>query len=935
MLPRSAFSVRNSLLAITGLSLALLVWLVTSFWLEAYIQRRDAVRISRSTDVSGFLLDSATAWSAERLLTHVALNQPDPASGSVTTRLAALRRESDRALAVALEEILADPVTDGAVERVARVKDHLRDINRLRGMVDQAVSLPVASRAAGVAESFFPEITALIMEVERLKVAVRYRPASPDEGIETYLDVDHAVYVMNEFAERERALIAGKIASGAALSFEDIGRLSDARGHFDEAWRMMEAFSGQGRAAESLIADTPLVRGMYFGTFDDIRRAVIEAGRAGTPYPIGLEDWIAKSDLAISPIWELGGMASMISNELAAGRAARGGRDLAIDTVILALVLVIGGLAIWIVIFRIARPLERITTAMTRLATGQEIADVPETGRAGEIGEMAQSVQVFKETLEDRIRQRTLEATTARDAAIEANLAKSSFLANMSHELRTPLHAIIGYSEILAEEAEELGEGEFLEDLERIQSAGRQLLGLINDVLDLSRIEAGKLKLNIETFEIAGIIQDARITAEPLADSNNNTLIVDMPDDIGAMNSDRTKVLQALVNILTNAAKFTTDGEITLQVRRRGSSGAQVIDFSVADTGIGMTPEQLEKIFNAFTQADNSTTREFGGSGLGLAITRGICTVLGGDVRAESTPGAGSRFIITLPAEMSYASAAAERNDERAAPAPDWASTVLVIDDDAVARDLLRRHLSQHGYRTVNVSDGESGIAKAQELKPDAITLDVLMPGMNGWTVLSRLKEDPETADIPVAIVSMVDDRKVGFSLGAVDFITKPIDRDRLLSVIAGHCLTGKRRPRALIIEDEPGTRDVLRRILMREAWDVSEAEHGAAGLNYLGETVPDIILLDLMMPVMDGFEFLKAMRDNEAWAGIPVIVVTAKELNGHERRMLDGRIQQLIEKGDHLESVLATLRELLPNFRAPVHPSAKPDLEGPDTASD
>ena len=907
---------RNSLFAITGVSLALFSWLIISFWVDAFIQRRDAERILKSADLGGYLIDGANALATERLLTHVALNTPEAATSAMVEDIAAARRESDRALSVALGEIHGAPPMNAEVERIGQAERHGALIESLRARVDQAIAEPMGERDKAAVETFFPGITAAIMDLERLKVAIRYRPTSTDAGIETHLDVDHAVYVMNEFAERERALIAGKIASGDTMSSEDIGRLSNAGGHFDEAWRIIESFSGQGRAAETVIADTALVRGMYFGTFDDIRRAVIEAGRTGAPYPIGLDAWIDRSNLAISPIRELGGMASTVSTELSARSAEHGWRRLVIDTVILGLMIVIGALMIWIVLFRIVRRLERITGAMTSLAAGNEVAEVPETGRGGEIGEMAQAVQVFKDTLEDRIRPRTAEATAARDAAIEANRAKSTFLANMSHELRTPLNAIIGYSEILAEEAEEIGEGVFLEDLERIQTAGRQLLGLINNVLDLSRIEAGKTDLDIETFEVADIVKDISAVAGPLVNQNKKALVLDIADDIGVMTSDQTKVRQALINIVTNACKFTSEGTITLTARRGTSSDGPIIDFAVTDTGIGMTLEQLERVFNAFTQADSSTTREYGGTGLGLAITRGICMMLGGGIQAESTPGAGSCFVITLPVDISRAVETMPASDTAETTAPRWAKTVLVIDDDAVARDLLRRHLTQHGYHVVGADDGETGIAKARELKPDAITLDVLMPGMDGWTVLSRLKENPGTAEIPVIIVSMVDDRKVGYSLGAVDFINKPIDRERLITVLASHCPGADAPPRALIVEDEENARDTLRRVLQREAWEVTEAVNGADGLEHLARERPDVILLDLMMPVMDGFEFLRRMRANDAWSSIPVVVVTAKTLDEADRRALDGRVEQLIQKGDHLDVVLTSLARLLPRDR-------------------
>jgi signal transduction histidine kinase len=605
------FSVRNSLFAITAVSLALLLWLIISFWVEAFIQRRDAVRTLNSTDVSGYLLDGATSWASERLLTHIALNSRVEASPSMIGQIKAARQQGDEALATAMEEIRGDPVMRGLARRAPDVEMRRDVVNELRDAVDAVIAKPMGDRDKTIIGAFFPGITDLIMDVERLKTEIRFRPRSPDASVEVHLDVDHAVYVMNEFAERERAIIAGKLASGDPMTRDDIGRLANARGHFQEAWRMVEAFSGQGRAAASVISDTAQVRGMYFGTFDKTRLEIISAGLSGAAYPILLDDWVEKSNLAISPIRELGDMASMVSNELSAGRADHGWRRLVIDTVVLTVIVLIGGLMVWVVIFRIIRPLERITASMTSLASGNQVAEVPETDRGGEIGEMAQAVQIFKDTLEERIRQRTAEATTARDAAIEANRAKSSFLANMSHELRTPLNAIIGYSEILAEEAEELGEENFLEDLGRIQSAGRQLLGLINDVLDLSRIEAGKMDLYVEPFMIRDIADDVSATVGPLVEKNNISFTVDIPDDIGQMNSDLTKVRQALLNIATNACKFTTEGGVILAARRRETRDGDTIIYSVTDTGIGMNAEHLDRIFKAFTQADSSTTRQF------------------------------------------------------------------------------------------------------------------------------------------------------------------------------------------------------------------------------------------------------------------------------------------------------------------------------------
>src|SRR5262245_1101925 len=386
-----------------------------------------------------------------------------------------------------------------------------------------------------------------------------------------------------------------------------------------------------------------------------------------------------------------------------------------------------------------------------------------------------QNARLFRE-IEDKGRQ--LEV---------ADRHKSEFLANMSHELRTPLNAIIGYSEMLQEDAEDLGAEQFTDDLKKINAAGKHLLELINAVLDLSKIEAGKMELYLERFDVAGLVRDIAAVIQPLAAKNTNRLDVRCPAEVGAMHADLTKVRQALFNLLSNACKFTERGAVTLAVIRESLDGRDWLTFSVSDTGIGMTPEQLGKLFEAFTQADAATTRRFGGTGLGLALSRRLCRMMGGDVTAESESGRGSTFTIRLPAVV-VATA-----EESAAPAPPTApavtgiGTVLVIDDEAAVRDLMQRFLTKEGFRVAIAQSGEEGLQRARELRPDAITLDVMMPGMDGWAVLSALKADPDVADIPVVMLTIVDDRNLGYALGASDYLTKPIDRERLTTVLKQH----------------------------------------------------------------------------------------------------------------------------------------------------
>jgi GAF domain-containing protein/CheY-like chemotaxis protein len=489
-----------------------------------------------------------------------------------------------------------------------------------------------------------------------------------------------------------------------------------------------------------------------------------------------------------------------------------------------------------------------------------------------------------------------------------ASRHKSEFLANMSHELRTPLNAIIGYSEMLQEDAADLGAERFVADLQKIHASGRHLLELINAVLDLSKIEAGKMDLYLETLDIAGLVRDIVSVIQPLAEKNTNRLALDCAETIGTMHADLTKVRQSLFNLLSNACKFTERGTVSLAVARDTDDAGEWITFAVTDTGIGMTPEQIGRLFEDFSQAEASTTRRYGGTGLGLALSRRLCRMMGGEITVHSTPGAGSTFTMRLPAVVVEASVE-PAPVASAASEPQVAGTILVIDDDATVRDLMQRFLVKEGFRVALAAGGEDGLRLARELRPDAITLDVMMPGMDGWAVLSALKADPDLADIPVIMLTIVDDKNLGYALGASDYLTKPLDRERLLSVLNKY----RRDAPVLVVDDDATLRELLRRILEGAGYTVVEAENGRVALERLRTLAPGVILLDLMMPEMDGFEVVAEMRRHETWRTIPIVVVTAKDLTAEDRQRLNGYVERILEKGAYSrDTLLAEVRDLV-----------------------
>jgi CheY-like chemotaxis protein/anti-sigma regulatory factor (Ser/Thr protein kinase) len=504
--------------------------------------------------------------------------------------------------------------------------------------------------------------------------------------------------------------------------------------------------------------------------------------------------------------------------------------------------------------------------------------------------------------------------------ANSANVAKSQFLANMSHELRTPLNAIIGYSEILQEDLTDLGQQELCPDVKKIHAAGEHLLGLINDVLDISKIEAGKMELHNEMFEIKPVIQSVVTTIVPLMQHNHNQVVLEEIGEMGNMYADLTKLRQMLLNLLSNAAKFSENDDIILRVMREAGQGNDWLNFSIIDHGIGMTQEQIDKLFKPFTQADASSTRRYGGTGLGLTITKHFAEMMGGTLFVHSEHQKGTTFTIRLPAYVGADTTQLLQGELLTAkPLINSDNLVLVVDDDPIVRELLDNYLKKLGYQVVAAASGPQGIQLAKQLRPHAITLDVMMPGMDGWMVLSALKNDPELATIPVIMLSIIEEKHIGYSLGAAEYLTKPIHRDQLRAVLDKYITTDQvSSKRVMIVEDDFITRDMMETILKKSGLKVQQAANGRIALEQLHQNqIPDLILLDLIMPEMDGFEFVRRLRDNPPWQKIPVVVLTAKDISQKERDLLTHRVQNIFEKGAYQNNdLLEDIKERLSQVR-------------------
>ena len=492
---------------------------------------------------------------------------------------------------------------------------------------------------------------------------------------------------------------------------------------------------------------------------------------------------------------------------------------------------------------------------------------------------------------------RTNEMETARDEARDASDQKTKFFANMSHELRTPLNAILGYGEMLYEDCEDLGYDDLLPDLKKITSSGTHLLSLINNILDLSKIEAGKMELFVTNFEIENMIQTIKDVSEPLAAKNDNGFVINLDGAMGSMSQDETKLRQCLTNFLSNGFKFTKNGTVTLDVKSRIEGDVEFVDFAVIDTGAGMSPEGVVKVFEEYTQAERSTSANYGGTGLGLPISKKFAEIMGGDVVVTSEEGVGSVFTMSVPRVCpEYNEDEVEGN---VINLDDQDNLVVLVDDDVAMHDLIKRTISKLNLTLLGATNSEKGMELIREVKPKLILLDVLMPGRDGWSLLKECKTDQELKDIPVIMISQLNQSNLASSLGANDYLTKPLDRTHFINTLKRILGNETQDKKVLVIDDDKDVRELLSRLLKDAGYRPIDARDGKEGLERTKDE-PSLIILDLEMPRMDGFEFLdNYIKDVPEDKRAPVLVFSGKDLTDVQEDLLKERVVGLVKKDD------------------------------------
>jgi signal transduction histidine kinase/DNA-binding response OmpR family regulator len=565
------------------------------------------------------------------------------------------------------------------------------------------------------------------------------------------------------------------------------------------------------------------------------------------------------------------------------------------------------------------QPLKEAVEVLNLMAQGERNVEMPKqsgllSSDTDEVGQLINALESYqKESKElERVKRLTEELEVARDEASEANAAKSKFLANMSHELRTPLNGILGYADLLLEEAEDDGNDRMAADLTKISHSGKHLLSLINDILDLSKIEAGRMELYLTDFRVSDLMEQTKTISQTLADKNGNSLVfeyADDEDDNKHIRGDETRLRQCVVNLISNAVKFTENGTVTITSTPYDKDDAKWLSIAVTDTGIGMTEEQLGTILQEYAQADNSTAANYGGTGLGLTITTSLIQMMGGYLDVESEYGKGTTFTINVPRYIQEAANEEAYSDITGDSGP----LVLIVDDDTSTQDLIRRMLKTQNFRMAGALKGASGLELAKSLKPDVILLDIYLPDQDGWKVLEQLKSDPELADTPVFIISVTEAEKEADLSGVQKFLHKPIDRETFLDAIRELGIALEETTRVLIVDDDADAREIIGRVLSAQGADYVEAKNGAEALNMVNDGF-SMIVLDLDMPVMNGFEFMRSIDGLDTLKNIPIIVFSGMELDSEQSETVNRYTAGIINKTDldHEDRLTELLSDLM-----------------------
>ena len=550
------------------------------------------------------------------------------------------------------------------------------------------------------------------------------------------------------------------------------------------------------------------------------------------------------------------------------------------------------------------QPLKEAVEVLNRMAQGEREIEMPKqsgllSSETDEVGQLINALESYqRESKElERVKRLTEELEVARDEASEANAAKSKFLANMSHELRTPLNGILGYADLLLEEAEDDGNDRMAADLNKISHSGKHLLTLINDILDLSKIEAGRMELYLTDFRVSDLMEQTKTISQTLADKNGNSLVFEYADDEEEnkhIRGDETRLRQCVVNLISNAVKFTENGTVTITSTPYDKDDTKWLSIAVSDTGIGMTEEQLGKILQEYAQADTSTAANYGGTGLGLTITTSLVQMMGGFLDVESEYGTGTTFTINVPRYIEEVANEAVYSDIVGDSGP----LVLIVDDDTSTQDLIRRMLKTQNFRMAGALKGNSGLELAKSLKPDVILLDIYLPDQDGWKVLEQLKSDPELAETPVFIISVTEAEKEADLSGVQKFLHKPIDREIFLDAIREVGISLEETTRVLVVDDDADAREIIGRVLSAQGVEYAEAKNGAEALNMVNDGF-SLIVLDLDMPVMNGFEFMRSIDGLDNLKDIPIIVFSGMELDAEQSETVNQYTAGIINKTD------------------------------------